>query len=222
MSTKADAIFGPSLSDFVSSNRKAEDLAGRAQQLHDRSAFGHLSCPARAAINLKEIVRQGSDAELRDTKWLGAICLAVCEDCSKCAANKAKKRDRDESDRAKLLSSFPTQAPGPAAEPWTRSDAKHDRTLPRLHCFVCSNKQPQDRSGNNWLYHCDKCHQAAHEELVSSKFHFVDLAGSERAKRTQASGARLKEGININFGLLVLGNVISALGDVRRKATHVP
>ena len=164
MSTKADAIFGPSLSDFVSSNRKAEDLAGRAQQLHDRSAFGHLSCPARAAINLKEIVRQGSDAELRDTKWLGAICLAVCEDCSKCAANKAKKRDRDESDRAKLLSSFPTQAPGPAAEPWTRSDAKHDRTLPRLHCFVCSNKQPQDRSGNNWLYHCDKCHQAAHEE----------------------------------------------------------
>jgi hypothetical protein len=64
--------------------------------------------------------------------------------------------------------------------------------------------------------------QAAHEELVSSKFHFVDLAGSERAKRTQASGARLKEGININFGLLVLGNVISALGDVRRKATHVP
>ena len=39
---------------------------------------------------------------------------------------------------------------------------------------------------------------------------------------TQASGTRLKEGININFGLLVLGNVISALGDVRRKATHVP
>ena len=64
--------------------------------------------------------------------------------------------------------------------------------------------------------------QPAPEELVSSKFHFVDLAGSERAKRTQASGARLKEGININFGLLVLGNVISALGDVRRKATHVP
>jgi hypothetical protein len=60
------------------------------------------------------------------------------------------------------------------------------------------------------------------EELVCSKFHFVDLAGSERAKRTQASGTRLKEGININFGLLVLGNVISALGDVRRKATHVP
>ena len=37
------------------------------------------------------------------------------------------------------------------------------------------------------------------------KFHLVDLAGSERAKRTQASGERLKEGININKGLLALG-----------------
>jgi hypothetical protein len=44
-----------------------------------------------------------------------------------------------------------------------------------------------------------------------SKFHFVDLAGSERQKRTQAVGLRLKEGIEINKGLLVLGNVIAAL-----------
>ena len=44
-----------------------------------------------------------------------------------------------------------------------------------------------------------------------SKFHFVDLAGSERQKRTQAEGQRLKEGIEINKGLLVLGNVIAAL-----------
>jgi Kinesin motor domain len=44
-----------------------------------------------------------------------------------------------------------------------------------------------------------------------SKFQFVDLAGSERQKRTGAQGKRLKEGIDINKGLLVLGNVISAL-----------
>lgn len=56
-----------------------------------------------------------------------------------------------------------------------------------------------------------------------SKFNFVDLAGSERQKRTQASGQRLKEGININQGLLVLGNVISALGDPKNKGkTFVP
>jgi kinesin family member 21 len=47
-----------------------------------------------------------------------------------------------------------------------------------------------------------------------SKFHFVDLAGSERMKRTNhASEEGVKEGININKGLLVLGNVISALAN---------
>lgn len=49
-------------------------------------------------------------------------------------------------------------------------------------------------------------------EYRMAKFHFVDLAGSERAKRTGATGQRMKEGININMGLLALGNVISALG----------
>jgi kinesin family protein 4/21/27 len=46
---------------------------------------------------------------------------------------------------------------------------------------------------------------------LCSKFHFVDLAGSERLKKTGASGNTMKEGININMGLLALGNVISAL-----------
>ncbi|EGG22913.1 WD40 repeat-containing protein [Cavenderia fasciculata] len=60
--------------------------------------------------------------------------------------------------------------------------------------------------------------------VIRSKFHFVDLAGSERVKKTKAEGQRLKEGININSGLLALGNVISALGDTRRttKPKHVP
>jgi hypothetical protein len=39
----------------------------------------------------------------------------------------------------------------------------------------------------------------------------VDLAGSERIKKTGATGMTMKEGININRGLLALGNVISAL-----------
>ncbi|KAI9300940.1 hypothetical protein BJ944DRAFT_243732 [Cunninghamella echinulata] len=60
--------------------------------------------------------------------------------------------------------------------------------------------------------------------IVQSKFHFVDLAGSERLKRTAAQGDRRKEGININAGLLALGNVISALSDpsYNKKTTHVP
>lgn len=49
-----------------------------------------------------------------------------------------------------------------------------------------------------------------------SKIHLVDLAGSERADATGATGARLKEGGNINKSLVTLGNVISALGQDRR------
>ncbi|XP_029463115.1 chromosome-associated kinesin KIF4A isoform X2 [Rhinatrema bivittatum] len=53
------------------------------------------------------------------------------------------------------------------------------------------------------------------------KLHLVDLAGSERQKKTKAEGDRLREGININRGLLCLGNVISALGE-DRKGGFVP
>eukprot|EP00941_MAST-03F_sp_MAST-3F-sp1_P001539 g1539.t1 len=60
-------------------------------------------------------------------------------------------------------------------------------------------------------------------EMRRSKFHFVDLAGSERAKRTGAAGLRLRESININTGLLALGNVISALGDEKKRGkVHIP
>jgi hypothetical protein len=60
-------------------------------------------------------------------------------------------------------------------------------------------------------------------EVRTAKFHFVDLAGSERAKKTMATGVRLKEGISINQGLLALGNVISALGDEKKRGVvHVP
>ncbi|KAK9758401.1 hypothetical protein RND81_01G227200 [Saponaria officinalis] len=62
------------------------------------------------------------------------------------------------------------------------------------------------------------------DDILSAKLHLVDLAGSERAKRTGADGMRLKEGIHINKGLLALGNVISALGDEkkRKEGGHVP
>lgn len=62
------------------------------------------------------------------------------------------------------------------------------------------------------------------EEYFCAKLHLVDLAGSERAKRTGTDGLRLKEGIHINKGLLALGNVISALGDEkkRKEGMHVP
>jgi len=45
----------------------------------------------------------------------------------------------------------------------------------------------------------------------ASEINLVDLAGSERANSTGATGARLKEGAQINLSLSALGNVISAL-----------
>ncbi|KAL8131058.1 hypothetical protein AgCh_007114 [Apium graveolens] len=64
----------------------------------------------------------------------------------------------------------------------------------------------------------------ATDDILCAKLHLVDLAGSERAKRTGADGMRLREGIHINKGLLALGNVISALGDEkkRKEGGHVP
>ncbi|KAL0392205.1 UNVERIFIED_CONTAM: Kinesin-like protein KIN-4C [Sesamum radiatum] len=55
------------------------------------------------------------------------------------------------------------------------------------------------------------------DDVLHAKLHLVDLAGSERAKRTGADGTRLQEGIHINKGLLALGNVISALGDEKKR-----
>ena len=53
------------------------------------------------------------------------------------------------------------------------------------------------------------------------KLSLVDLAGSERASKTDNTGARLKEGANINRSLLALGNCITALADKNRRG-HVP
>jgi kinesin family protein 1 len=62
-----------------------------------------------------------------------------------------------------------------------------------------------------------------------AKISLVDLAGSERATSTGATGARLKEGAEINRSLSTLGRVIAALADlstgkkVKGKAvTQVP
>uniref|UniRef100_A0A8C6DET1 Kinesin family member 27 n=1 Tax=Moschus moschiferus TaxID=68415 RepID=A0A8C6DET1_MOSMO len=78
------------------------------------------------------------------------------------------------------------------------------------------------------LCQVDKSRKAAedgswhsHRHIVS-KFHFVDLAGSERVTKTGNTGERFKESIQINSGLLALGNVISALGDPRKKSSHIP
>lgn len=53
-----------------------------------------------------------------------------------------------------------------------------------------------------------------------AKMSLIDLAGSERASATNAKGARLREGANINRSLLALGNVINALADPKVSLYH--
>ena len=55
-----------------------------------------------------------------------------------------------------------------------------------------------------------------------ARIRLVDLAGSERAKATEATGARLREGSNINKSLTTLGRVIAALADPRHGRAHNP
>ncbi|KAI9317238.1 hypothetical protein BX666DRAFT_1857633 [Dichotomocladium elegans] len=61
--------------------------------------------------------------------------------------------------------------------------------------------------------------QKRHDDLTNldtekvARISLVDLAGSERANSTGATGARLKEGANINRSLTTLGKVIAGLAE---------
>ncbi|XP_027544317.1 kinesin-like protein KIF7 [Neopelma chrysocephalum] len=96
-----------------------------------------------------------------------------------------------------------------------------NRQSSRSHTIFTVTMEQRRGAGRLPLHHRPPSVPAAGQVLVS-KFHFVDLAGSERIVKTGNTGERLKESIQINCGLLALGNVISALGDPRRKTTHIP
>eukprot|EP00775_Hariotina_reticulata_P005321 gene5321-5556_t len=61
--------------------------------------------------------------------------------------------------------------------------------------------------------------EEASEKALVSKLHLVDLAGSERTKKTNASGAQMREASCINKSLTFLEQVVNALA---RKDAHVP
>ncbi|ENN70965.1 hypothetical protein YQE_12366, partial [Dendroctonus ponderosae] len=56
-------------------------------------------------------------------------------------------------------------------------------------------------------------------EEVFGKLNLVDLAGSESVKKTGSKGGTFQEGININKGLLCIGQVISALS---ARSSYIP
>ncbi|XP_045174185.2 kinesin-like protein KIF27 isoform X3 [Mercenaria mercenaria] len=88
---------------------------------------------------------------------------------------------------------------------------------------LASKRKPDDDTDiidDEMIYSTDIDKEMTHN--MFGKFHFVDLAGSERAHKTGNVGDRFKESVHINSGLLALGNVISALGDPKKKSTHIP
>ncbi|XP_031600748.2 kinesin-like protein KIF18A isoform X1 [Oreochromis aureus] len=91
-------------------------------------------------------------------------------------------------------------------------------------------QHPTDMNANSSRSHAvfqiylrqqDKTASLNHNVCVA-KMSLIDLAGSERASATNAKGARLREGANINRSLLALGNVINALADPKSKKAHIP
>ena len=77
-------------------------------------------------------------------------------------------------------------------------------------------EQSTELSDDDAIWSSDKTTQQ--KQLQRSKLNFVDLAGNEGKKvPSKESGSRLKNNIDINKGLLVLGNVISAVGDLKKQ-----
>ena len=58
------------------------------------------------------------------------------------------------------------------------------------------------------------------QHVRTARLNLVDLAGSERVSKTGAEGEGFKEGVNINYELMILGNCIAAL--TSKEVTHVP
>ncbi|OQS01651.1 hypothetical protein ACHHYP_00516 [Achlya hypogyna] len=85
------------------------------------------------------------------------------------------------------------------------------------HCL----NNASTRSHCIFSLHIEKrAHDDSKSPVVSSKLNLVDLAGSERMKKTQVTGAMLKETMHINKSLTFLEQVVIALGDQKRD--HIP
>lgn len=108
----------------------------------------------------------------------------------------------------------------------TNMNASSSRSHAIFTIYVSQRSQDENKNGIKQIITDNNADLGSGSiTFKSSKFHFVDLAGSERAKRTKAEGARLREGIHINSGLLALGNVINALTedvDGSSSRFHVP
>ena len=75
------------------------------------------------------------------------------------------------------------------------------------------------RSHTAFILNISQTSTKVNDALIRSKLMLLDLAGSERVKKSNAIGQRLKEAVDINYSLLVLGKVIDHLN---KGSRHIP
>ncbi|CAI0417545.1 unnamed protein product [Linum tenue] len=149
----------------------------------------------------KAIVPPRVPIQIRETVNGGITLAGVTEAEVRCKEEMASYLSKGSFSRATGSTNMNNQS--------SRSHAIFTISMEQKKITMCSSGGNEDDMG---------------DDILRAKLHLVDLAGSERAKRTGADGMRFKEGIHINKGLLALGNVISALGDEkkRKEGGHVP
>ncbi|KAK1733323.1 kinesin family protein [Skeletonema marinoi] len=121
------------------------------------------------------------------------------------------------------LNSFIVSSPGEVAALMEKAGAKRatgstqmNSVSSRSHaiCTLTVTIAPLESSDGGSGSNNEEASSSPRDHAMRAKLTLVDLAGSERIKRTGAEGARMKEGININKGLFVLGQVVSALSEL--------
>ena len=89
-------------------------------------------------------------------------------------------------------------------------DKLRDFGAKNRHVGATAMNQDSSRSHSLYTITVESCETRddGSSSIRMGKLNLVDLAGSERAAQTGATGARLKEGANINTSLMFLGQVV--------------
>ncbi|CAG9816249.1 unnamed protein product [Phaedon cochleariae] len=102
---------------------------------------------------------------------------------------------------------------------YNSQEAKHFLKIGNKNRHTAETKQNAKSSRSHAIFtiYCNVKHKD--NNTTSAKLNLVDLAGSESIKKTGNQGSTFQEGVNINRGLLSIGQVMTALST---NASHIP
>ena len=167
--------FGPALSDLVEEHPSCSKQAVFVKRLHDMQVLKHLSSCAKAADALRKQVFQYP--EHRASEYLGKICLAVCKDCEKCVANRAKHEAKEaEAQQAISQVGMRRQREEEVPRSYKLDDRRTDHTKPKTWCRVCEIGCRYDIPDGENLNFCDSCDRGTHEHCETLR-EFSDIKG---------------------------------------------